>query len=207
MVIGRLAIRKILEKANAYDWSLQGLGMFRLSFSKEIRLHVWDLRFAFPEVSQFHTHPWDFESWIVSGSLTDRTYKIIDGFPTHHCQTIRCGPGGCAIGRKEDVCLRLAHEITLGEGESYLHNRSDIHHSIPRNGTVSVITRTFYDDTEHADVFVPFGKTWVSAEPRSAKPLEIRKMAELALFIWDEELYPNTYPIVSSCLTAQLPIG
>ncbi len=70
---------KLLEtsavRPEAFEWSLQGFGMLRLYLSKEVRLHVWDDRYAVKNVTTIHTHPWHFRSTVLFGELTDVLYQ------------------------------------------------------------------------------------------------------------------------------------
>lgn len=180
--------RAILEQAESHEWSLQGMGMFRHYISKEVRLHVWDARFMAPQVTTLHTHPWDFESIVLSGVMTDVMYlKASDHLAATHeeCQIV-CGSGGGMTSEpSKPVRLMAPFTHTFTTGRSYRHVATDIHESIPRSGTVTVIHRTFRPDTEHAFVYVKRGKPWVSAEPRRATLDEVRSMALLALDRWE----------------------
>jgi hypothetical protein len=184
-----LAIRQILEKPLGHDWSLQGMGMFRLYLSKEVRLHVWDMRFTVERVSTLHTHPWDFDSHVLSGCILDRSFKRYDLEPTvpatHYEQEIVCGPGGGESSSKKLVRLELFSEEVYASGQSYSHQASDIHESVPKSGTVTVIERTFKKDTEHAMVYFRLDREWVSAEPRRAEPHEVEAMVRMALDRWE----------------------
>jgi hypothetical protein len=182
----RLLVKSILMRAAAFDgWSVQGLGMFRLYLSKEQRLHVWDPRFAVENVSTIHSHPWHFTSYVVCGRMTDLLYEERRlGFQsaTHGKQKIVCGPGGGAVGDTlEPVTLSILQEVTIEEGKSYGLTADALHESIPEPGTVTIITREFREDTEHAFVCFPWGQKWVSAEPRKATMREVEAMAERAL--------------------------
>lgn len=190
-----------LEKPTTMPWSWQGLGMFRLYLSREVRLHVWAPATAAPNVSTIHSHPWDFESKIVFGRMTDMRYRIArlpsevehdprvsDGSLTYrpeafHEQTIVCGPGGCAVGTPRDVLL-LPDGVASGlyqAGEGYAMKAAELHESLPESGTVTIIRRTFHADTEHAHVYHRAGTPWVSAEPRAATAQEVWDMAKLVL--------------------------
>jgi hypothetical protein len=193
-----LFVKKILQKAEHFDWSIQGFGMLRLYLSPEVRLHVWDPERAFPGVSTIHTHPWDFRSDIVSGSISDRTYVIdseldrdsttggpYDTDPVMYSkQRIVCGSGACPVGDAVDVSLRQRRaDKAYVAGEGYYHDAREIHESLPGRGCVTLVKRRFKADTEHADVFFSLGTKWKSSEPRKATPAEIRSMCDLALCV------------------------
>jgi len=169
--------------------------MFRLYLSKEVRLHVWDSRFSVPRVTTIHTHPWDFESKVISGGMTDIAYRKepsvreIQNKRTlcglFYEQKIICGPGGCAAGDPVEVSLYDQRTIRIEAGEAYALRRDELHESVPEDGTVTVIRRKFYEDTEHAYVYYLVGTKWVSAEPRKATREEVQAMAETALSMLD----------------------
>lgn len=175
--------RFILENAHKFVWSLQGLGMFRLYLSQQRRLHVWAPSFAFKDVSTIHTHPWKFESSVISGHVTDVVFEEAadGGAAPMHRQKIICGPGGCAVGECTNTFLRERYRRTVRAGECYSLASHEIHESRPAPGTITLIDRTFGVDTEHAYVFFPHGTPWVSAEPRTATGDEVDAMKRIAL--------------------------
>lgn len=185
----RAAVLAILNNApNLSGWSLQGFGMFRLYLSKEMRLHVWVPSFAVPDVTTIHTHPWHFTSTILSGRMVDKLYQVQPAVgleATHRRQRIVCGPGGKACEEEpEHVVLALLQRAIFEPGRSYSLTADAAHESDPAPGTVTIIERTFREDTEHAYVFPEVGKPWVSAEPRPAYENEVRAMREIALEHW-----------------------
>lgn len=179
-------VKFVLENADAFGWSLQGLGMLRLYITKEIRLHIWDSRYAVKDADRIHDHPWSFVSEIISGSLTNLIFtKTKDAAVTHHEQQIRCGPGGCAVGATKDVALSLVSSERYVGGDSYYQSHDQIHDTEAWDGTVTLVKRTFdREDTEHALVYVPFGKQWGSAEPRPATSKEVSAIVGKALEEW-----------------------
>ena len=188
----KLAIKQVLETATAHKWSLQGMGMFRLYLSREVRLHVWDGRFTVERVSTLHTHPWDFTSHVLSGCLTDRKFKLWDSatatgaaVPNYYEQKIVCGPGGGVAGEKTPVHLSTAGDSTYHAGHTYSHAAADVHETVFKSGTVTLLERVFGKDTEHAMVYFRLDREWVSAEPRDAKPEEVEAMARVALDRWE----------------------
>jgi len=175
-------IRLILSMSHNFDWSIQGFGMLRAYLSKERRLHIWHSSGKVDNVSTIHDHPWDFTSYVVAGSITDRVYTMAEiGLPSHHKQRIRCGPGGCALDQRYDVLLELQSERTYGPGESYARKSWELHETLPEDGTVTLVTRQFKEDTEHAWVCFPLGTEWVSAEPRKATGAEEDRFVKAAL--------------------------
>jgi hypothetical protein len=196
----KLAVKAILERAAAHPWSLQGMGMFRLYLSRDVRLHVWDLRYATEPVSTLHTHPWDFTSHVLSGAITNRVFRKVEnreelanarGFEVlaqYSEQQIVCGPGGGVSANPKEVWLYQPDDdgcLTHVTDSYYCQKAEEIHESIPKTGTVTLLERTLKADTEHAFVYYRSDRKWVSAEPRDARPEEVEAMAKMALERWE----------------------
>lgn len=159
--------------------------MLRTYLTKEIRLHVWDSRYAVKDVSLLHDHPWDFTSVVVSGQLMNARYVEDPRGDQYEYGTIQCGPGG---GRRSDtkkITLRGVLPDVVLSGEAYTQKADEIHRTYFLDGTVTLVERTFRPDTEHARVFWPVGLEWVSAEPRPATPGEVAEITRTALFKLD----------------------
>lgn len=185
----------VLRNWTRYQWSLQGFGMLRTYVSKELRLHVWDKKFAVPRVSTIHDHPWNFGSLVVFGRIVNTRYLV------HRCThtddqvaalgirhpfvkaRIRCGEKGGIVESEavERVWLAPAAPEMYDAGDSYYQRASEVHHSSYDDGTVTLVNRQFRPDTEHAHVFYKADESWVSAEPRPAEPEETREIVERAL--------------------------
>lgn len=180
----RATVRHILDRAASFQWSLQGLGMLRLYLSPEYRLHIWDSRYCTADGSTIHTHPWSFDSLVISGQIRQQRFTEDSvGLRTFRRQLIQCGPGGCAVGDPEIVNLITHPEERYGAGEAYHQEANEIHESTPLNGTVTIVRRKFLLDTEHAYVYFT-GDKWTSAEPRPATEVEVSAIVGLALERW-----------------------
>jgi hypothetical protein len=159
--------------------------MLRLYLSTETRLHVWDTRFAVPDVSTIHNHPWSFESYIVAGAIKQRRYIVSPDGKPFNVSTILAGPGGGLRTAPQPVKLEAQDLEVYGEGDSYTQTTDEIHWSMPEDGTVTLVTRRFVKaDRDHARVFWPAGADWVSAEPRPATSREIHEIMSRALERW-----------------------
>ncbi len=186
----RATVKHILENAPAFKWSLQGLGMLRCYLSTETRLHVWSSEHGIPNASRIHDHPWNFISYVVAGRIQQHRYEVItQPGGVIDCQpfmfsVLQCGPGGCIKTPPAGIYLRERPNESYGEGESYEQEAEEIHNSLPLDGTVTLVTRTFKADTEHARVFWPYGTEWVSAEPRTATIEEVKDITANALRRW-----------------------
>jgi hypothetical protein len=184
MKYANLFVREILEKAYAYKWSIQGLGMLRLYLSDSVRLHVWDSRYRITGVSPLHTHPWSFESYVVAGMVNNRRFtesENHDGIPFWGAR-IKCG-AGTYIEDQTVVRLIPGRNEMYWAGQHYCQQADEIHESNPADGTVTLVERTFRADTEHARVFWEKGE-FGSAEPRTATPEEVTDITAAALKRW-----------------------
>ena len=195
-------LEEIIRSASDFDWTLQGFGMFRLYLSENVRLHLWDSDFAVPEVSTIHTHPWDFWSEVLVGEIRDVTFTFTPDaedtrvFGAHKKRRIVCGEGGglCEDSPVVGGTLTVVEDRTYFPGDRYHHIAPEIHDSHPKDGTVTVVSRIFHADTEHADVFWPAEREWVSAEPRPATSDEVNAAASKALkhFVRRREVLART---------------
>lgn len=193
-----LLVQKILEQPQSYSWSLQGLGMLRLYLSTEIRLHIWDSRYAIPNVSTIHNHPWDFKSYIVKGTVEQNRFTEREtawtgpdredslSFPRPYMRsTLKCGAGNCERSEPVQVWLERRALERYTEGMAYTQTADEIHDSIPEDGTITLVTRKFTrEDVDHAQVYWPSGEEWVSAEPRPATFDEVNDICASALNRW-----------------------
>lgn len=170
-----------------YQWTAQGLGMLRVYLRPEVRLHIWSESLMAPKVSSIHTHPWDFESYVVCGHMIDRNYKEQPQFKgdPYMRQKILCGEGGGLTEAPEFLALQALTTKGYGPGDLYTHRAKDIHNSTFMDGTVTLVTRTFKDDTDHAFVYWPATDVWGSAEPRLATSEEINRVTSQALELLD----------------------
>ncbi len=181
----RALVRTMLEDWGRYTWTLQGFGMLRAYVSKELRLHVWSSDQRTENVSSLHDHPWDFESLVVSGTMSNTRYRATTpSSPGASRWLCSCGPNPCSMpSEPEPVWLKPEAVEHVHTGELYNQTRLEVHESQFADGTVSLISRRFYDDTEHARVF--YRDRWVTAEPRAATSEEIRAIIGKALARWD----------------------
>lgn len=187
----KLLAQALLMNPLDREWTLQGLGMLRtyLTPDRSVRLHVWDSRYAVPDVSEMHTHPWDMVSTVVAGELKNYKYRhnlSLTVEPTYLQQAIHCGEGGGLIGEPEPVALFEQLPVYLSEGQSYSQSFNEIHVSVPKDGTVTIVQRQVPPggSPDRAYVFWPDGQEWVSAEPRPADPSEVEDICERSLLRW-----------------------
>jgi hypothetical protein len=179
-------VQKILEHPLGHEWTLQGLGMLRLYLDDKRRMHIWDDRFKAENVSEIHTHPWNFKSTIVAGIVRNQICIEAQGSPvTHWKQSIFCGAGGGLEGIADRVRLMESEYQTYNEGDIYSELAHEIHVSTPERGTVTIVEREFLQDSDHAFVYWEGGAhDWVSAEPRPAEPYEVISICDNSLATW-----------------------
>jgi len=197
----RAMVQAVLSNPHKHEWTLQGFGMLRTYISKETRLHVWDHGYRVRDVTDVHDHPWHFSSLIISGTMVNTRYKV---HPCSHTNeqiealrirtpfvksTIVCGVGGgnhvaTVKEHGERVWLEPLEPETYKTGEIYFQKADEVHHSAFGSGAVTLVTRTFQPDTEHAHVFFKADQEWVSAEPRLARHVEIDDICKNALRNW-----------------------
>ncbi len=188
----RLMAREILAHPTpvARAWSVQGLGMLRLYLAPHIRLHVWDRQLLVPGASPLHTHPWDFESFVVAGQMMNRRYlegsiPVPEGslFRFNRVK-IQCGEAAHAVGAAEQVALEERPYEYYTAGDSYRQQAEEIHWSLPEDGTVTICTRQFREDRDHAFVYWRGKGPWVDAKPRPATDDEVVDVCHRALETW-----------------------
>lgn len=189
MMMNKLLIKKILEQAEHYEWSLQGLGMLRLYLDANTRLHVWDKRHAFPGASPIHDHlQWALNSTIISGGMVNVRYveqlKARANQMTHMVGTLKAGYGCYFKDEPKPTRLVQCEPEHYLPGHSYWQRAAEIHESCPENGTVTLMRKSPTDDNESARVFWPIGTEWGSAEPRPATLAEVRVITQYALMHW-----------------------
>lgn len=167
-----------------HDWSIQGFGMLRLHLPGDCRLNVWNSRYRVLDVSLMHTHPWNFESLVVNGTVNNRRYLQDEDGDLYNSARIKPGPGGgvLQIEHAQRLLARPFERITTGGSYSQLAH--EIHSSHPEDGTVTLNARERVGE-DVALVFWPATGKWVSAEPRRATREEVAAICGHALRVWE----------------------
>ncbi len=197
----RAAVTAILEHWHSYEWSVQGFGMLRtyLDAGKKYRLNIWHGSLAGLDVSIIHDHPWDFTSVVLGGTFTNIRYHVCSPMTGMSCgdpegmlfyrQRIKTGEGGGPDGPMETVALRADRPEVVQPGYVYNQRAEEIHASFYVDGSVTLNERWKRPDSEHANVFWPFGQEWVDAEPRKATTKECTRVIDAALVRMREKLH------------------
>jgi hypothetical protein len=183
----RHLVMKILSNALSYPWTVQGFGMLRTYLENNVRLTLWLKKYRTPAVSMLHTHPWDFNSYIVCGEMHNTVFKTVydhgePGFP-YWVQKIKAGEGGGLEGEPERVKIAIETQDYIKTEGRYDQTFNQIHRSDPADGTVTLCARQVPEGNskDHALVFWPDGYAWVSAEPCPATPEIISDFVAAAL--------------------------
>lgn len=183
--IQQALVRSVLEQWEAYEWTVQGFGFARTKLGGVGRIHIWDQRLAVPIVSTTHTHPWPLRSTIISGELVNVRFEVGGEGRPYVRSSIATGEGGGLIGAAEAVFLRAVSTEFYGTGASYEQRPEEIHRTVARDGTVTLLERPQGPPLEKAVVFWPEGTSWVSAEPRAVKHHQLESVIKYALAAWD----------------------
>lgn len=180
----RALVKTILTRPLDHDWSYQGFGMLRLYLgrAKEYRLQIWDPSQATANVSNIHTHPWDFESYVVCGAVYNTRYAVDpQGGMTMNRARLKCGEDACLVAPTQKVRLEPQSYERYSAGQSYTQRAYEVHKSEPEPGTITLLRRVFSsEDVDHADVYWPVGEEWVDAEPRAAARAEVEHFVSRA---------------------------
>lgn len=185
----RALVKRTLQDATKFKWTLQGFGMLRLYLPEpNVRMSVWDKTYRVPNVSLVHTHPWHFESYVVCGEIANWKYVEGEYHPAaedYVRQTIHAGEGGGLVGEPTKVRLIRSYNPQLvWRGSFYKQQADEIHHTDFVDGTVTLCDRVVAGQDPHrALVYWPSNTVWVSAEPRIATEEEVLTITRKALEI------------------------
>jgi hypothetical protein len=175
------AIYTILLNPKAYKWDYQGFGFIRcyLHDNDEWRLHIWDNKKAIPQISDIHTHPWDFKSTIIFGTLYNYIYKEVkstgDKFTK---QLMQPGKNARLLSDKIEVNL-LSKIIQYNVLDTYSQKKEIIHKTNAISGTVTLIRR--FDRSRQDRTFVYYKTAeWIAGTPRIATESEIDHFTHMA---------------------------
>lgn len=184
----------LLVNAQCFHWTLQGMGMLRLRLDDRTRLHIWDSRYKFPGVSMIHDHlQWGLKSTIVSGQMTNLRYHEVEEGESvlasrYMFATIKAGEGCHFKHEPRPIILKRGYNEEYWPGDSYEQDPSEIHESIPMNGTITIMVKEPTEDGESARVFWPEGEQWGSAEPRAATQSEVIDIVGNAVRLLREQI-------------------
>lgn len=183
-------VRHMLDHPYRFSWSFQGLGMYRVKLTEDVRVHIWMPSEANEGVSDMHTHPWSFRSLVLAGSIRDIVYqdvgRVEDGLPARRHEVI-CGPdGGGALDDGKMTGLRPLSDQVHEAGTSYKLPWNLVHRSRPQvEGTVTVLLKTEKVSDDQACVYRwphdPFGTAEAAPPTRD----DIIRAAWTARQLWN----------------------
>lgn len=176
-----------LLRASAGRPRVHGNGFIQIDLSERVRLHVWGHGAIPRQASEtpVHDHTFGFTSYVLHGALENVRYQFRpDGSPTvapeqfpvavqPHRATVRhgedtvlspYGPAGVIVSFE-----RLLHTA----GSRYSMRAGEIHESVPRGPSLSVIVKngpTLSQGGPAPTVFVPLGVEPDNAFDRYAEP-------------------------------------
>ena len=186
-------IKQVLDNPFDYEWELQGFGMLRTYISKDTRLQIWLKDFIVPDVTDVHTHPWDFVSYIYQGEITNHLFiKDIEVGEIYDRCLILTGEHAY-VKEKEKVILNKISNKKYTKGDTYRHGKYVPHRIDFIDGTITILTKENIHEDSLAYSYVPNGGEWVSAAPRIAEPEEIRNFIEAANKLRDEQLMKKIF--------------
>jgi len=173
-------VRNILEHAHEYPWRYQDIGLLvlRLDEHREYALHVWA-----PErcvgTPPIHDHPFDFESRIIVGEMTNGRY-VEDPAGAKYLRE-RYSPGNEESRTTDYVQLSSEFE-TFTEGDEYAQLAAQLHDSHQLPGTVTIIHRApFLEMAELTVCRLDEKAAWVSGASRTPTPEDVTDITKQAL--------------------------
>lgn len=192
-------IISILTRPLEHEWSVQGLGFMRTYLSETERLHLWHSSLKIHGATELHDHPWNFTSTVILGCVNQSRYEHNDSGSIWMKQRILCGVGGGPVGESlkspEQVSLFSPALESFYTGATYTQKADEIHKSFPLNDTVTVVTREFMEDADHANVYYRVGGEFVSAHPRPASRAEVLFITRSVLNTYQETAQDMLDPV------------
>lgn len=172
------------------QWMVSGLGMLQLKLDDERceRLHIWNKDLQIQNVTDIHTHPWDYHSEVLYGILKNTIYEEISLTSSIYSEqyekvTIKCGTGECAKSKPKSVHLaeqKYTYHTPL-YNDSYSLKKSQIHKVNFADGTVTLLHRYNHDPENKADIFYKDAIGFISVDFRSATDDEVKATAKKVL--------------------------
>ncbi len=180
-------LKRLLHVGELFDWELWRTGMLRLDIGEESPvLHIWDHRYQDINVTMAHDHPFDLESSVIAGTLTNLKFtpvaKGVKPCEEYWQVKIQCGTEACMVTNPVRIYLQLQELKTYRTGDIYRQQANEIHETVvDKDGAITFVNRTFGEDRDNAHVYIPNGMEWGDAKPRPATVDEIREITQKAL--------------------------
>ena len=185
-------VKHVMENPFNYEWELQGFGMLRTYISKNTRLQIWLKDFIVPGVTDIHTHPWDFESFIYQGQIVNHCWREsskLDGVTFDRC-LILTGEKAY-VKERTQVILKVIGNQKYTRGMVYNHEKNIPHRIDFVDGTITILTKSnIHEDSLAYSYVIGIGNEWVSAAPRLATKEEIIPFINAASKL-NKEIHPT----------------
>ena len=185
-------VKHVMENQFNYECELQGFGMLRTYISKNTRLQIWLKDFIVPGVTDIHTHPWDFESFIYQGQIVNHCWREsskLDGVTFDRC-LILTGEKAY-VKERTQVILKVIGNQKYTRGMVYNHEKNIPHRIDFVDGTITILTKSnIHEDSLAYSYVIGIGNEWVSAAPRLATKEEIIPFINAASKL-NKEIHPT----------------
>ena len=177
-------IDDVLRNYNRYKWEIHGFGMLRTYINENTRLQIWHNDYTVEQVTDIHTHPWDFTSTIMQGYVRNITYEEHELNDTDiddiYDRCLILTGEHAYVKEKTRVRLVKKTQFMHTKGDTYKHKK-DIPHRISFcDGTITVLTKENVNPDSLAYSYVEDTLEWVSAAPRLATVDEIQEFIKIA---------------------------
>lgn len=188
-------VKQVMENPFNYEWELQGFGMLRTYIDKDTRLQIWLKDFIVPNVTDIHTHPWDFQSFIYQGQIRNNIFSEYGLQNSVQGEWFQCDK--CLILTGEHAYVKERNIIILKpngsfdyfRGDTYFHEKNIPHRIDFIDGTITILTKSNIHEDSLAYSYVKgFNNEWVSAAPRIATKEEIQTFIDAASKLNKEEI-------------------
>lgn len=178
-------IDDVLSNCNRYKWEIHGFGMLRTYINENTRLQIWHNDYTVEQVTDIHTHPWDFTSTIMQGYVKNIIYEEHELNDTDiddiYDRCLILTGEHAYVKEKTKVKLVKKTQLMYTKGDTYKHKK-DIPHRISFcDGTITVLTKENMNPDSLAYSYVENTLEWVSAAPRLATDNEIQEFIKKAL--------------------------
>ena len=180
-------VKNVMENPFNYEWELQGFGMLRTYIGENTRLQIWLKEFIVPNVTDVHTHPWDFTSYIYQGRITnyifhesDTPRPYLDRYEEYDRCLILTGENAF-VHERNKVFLKIQDKVVYNKGKFYSHKKSIPHRISFMDGTITILRKSNIQEDSLAYSYVKgVDNEWVSAAPRPATKEEIQTFINAA---------------------------
>lgn len=133
-------------KSNCKKIHFFGLGFIQIKLSDEQRVHVYTDKFPMTaQEEDIHNHRYDFNSQILKGLLTQKTYQVFRAIEETPFEMKKesCKENFKVEEETEDVDVELTGVQHFNQGSTYFITH-DTFHQVASSNAVTLITRSGY---------------------------------------------------------------